>query len=176
MAPHSAAIRATSDPPALWRGCRGRGYGRLRDRDAAAAAPPRSRPHRPEPGSRARRSRGSCRPRPGCRRVLRFLRRCRARDRRAASYKPWYLSPKARGIIDRSTKGAEPCPVGGILPNGFFYGHLSWHLSLIEIALGHLEEAHLPRKTRPRARGSLKNRVRPQRRHKAATALTSLAE
>jgi len=24
---------------------------------------------------------------------------------------------------------------------GFFYGHLSWHLSLVEIALGHLEEA-----------------------------------
>jgi hypothetical protein len=34
----------------------------------------------------------------------------------------------------------------------------------------------LSRKTRPRARGSWKNRVRPQRRHKAATALTSLAE
>src|SRR6266403_1167837 len=25
--------------------------------------------------------------------------------------------------------------------DGFFYGHLSWHLSLVEIALGHLEEA-----------------------------------
>jgi hypothetical protein len=31
--------------------------------------------------------------------------------------------------------------VGGILPNGFFYGHLSCHLSLVDIALGHLEEA-----------------------------------
>ena len=25
--------------------------------------------------------------------------------------------------------------------DGFFYGHLSWHLSLVEIALGHLDEA-----------------------------------
>src|SRR3954468_20387479 len=25
--------------------------------------------------------------------------------------------------------------------DGFFYGHLGWHLSLVEIALGHLEEA-----------------------------------
>ena len=28
-----------------------------------------------------------------------------------------------------------------LMRDGFFYGHLSWHLSLVEIALGHLEEA-----------------------------------
>ena len=55
----------------------------------------------------------------------------------------------AHGFAHVCYESGEPDPARAfLLPwlaeyprDGFFYGHLSWHLSLVEIALGHLAEA-----------------------------------